>query len=629
MSVQVENLEKNMAKLTIEVAAEKVEDAIQAAYMKEKGKISVPGFRKGKVPRKMIEKMYGAVVFYEDAANTLIQENYAQAVEESGVDVVSRPTIEVVQIEAGKPFIFTAEVAVRPEVKLGKYKGVQVTKIDTTVSDEEVAAELEKERQKNSRTVTVTDRPIAEGDTAVIDFEGFVDGVAFEGGKGENHPLEIGSHSFIDTFEDQLVGKNAGDEVDVNVTFPEKYQAADLAGKPALFKVKIHEVKAKELPELNDEFAQDVSEFNTLEEYKEDLKKHLEVQKEDEAKRTKEDEAIQKIIDKYKGVQVTKIDTTVSDEEVAAELEKERQKNSRTVTVTDRPIAEGDTAVIDFEGFVDGVAFEGGKGENHPLEIGSHSFIDTFEDQLVGKNAGDEVDVNVTFPEKYQAADLAGKPALFKVKIHEVKAKELPELNDEFAQDVSEFNTLEEYKEDLKKHLEVQKEDEAKRTKEDEAIQKIIDKSTMEIPEAMIKTQCENMVNEFAQRLAQSGLSMEQYMQFSGLTLDKLEEQVRPEAETRIKSSLVLEQIAKDENIEVSEEEIDAEIEKMAKAYGMEADKLKEYMGDAEKESMKRDISVTKAVDLVMENVKERAKAKTKKEKEAEAEENAEENAEE
>ena len=312
--------------------------------------------------------------------------------------------------------------------------------------------------------------------------------------------------------------------------------------------------------------------------------------------------------------------------EVAAELEKERQKNSRTVTVTDRPIAEGDTAVIDFEGFVDGVAFEGGKGENHPLEIGSHSFIDTFEDQLVGKNAGDEVDVNVTFPEKYQATDLAGKPALFKVKIHEVKAKELPELNDEFAQDVSEFNTLEEYKEDLKKHLEVQKEDEAKRTKEDEAIQKIIDKSTMEIPEAMIKTQCENMVNEFAQRLAQSGLSMEQYMQFSGLTLDKLEEQVRPEAETRIKSSLVLEQIAKDENIEVSEEEIDAEIEKMAKAYGMEADKLKEYMGDAEKESMKRDISVTKAVDLVMENVKERAKAKTKKEKEAEAEENAEEN---
>ena len=439
MSVQVENLEKNMAKLTIEVAAEEVEKAIQAAYLKEKGKISMPGFRKGKVPRKMIEKMYGEAVFYEDAANTLIQENYPAAVEESGIDIVSRPTIDVVQIESGKPFIFTAEVAVRPEVKLGKYLGVQVTKIDTSVSDEEVEAAVEKERNNNARTVTVTDRPIANGDTAVIDFEGFVDGVAFEGGKGENHPLEIGSHSFIDTFEDQLVGKNAGDEVEVNVTFPEKYQAADLAGKPAMFKVKIHEVKCKELPELNDEFAQDVSEFDTLEEYKADVKKHLEVEK------------------------------------------------------------------------------------------------------------------------------------------------------------------------------------------EDEAIQKIIDKSTMEIPEAMIETQCENMVNEFAQRLAQSGLSMEQYMQFSGLTLDKLKEQVRPEAETRIKSSLVLEQIAKDEKIEITDEELDAEIEKMAAQYGMEADKLKEYIGDNEKESMKRDLAVTKAVDLIMENVKERAKAKSKKEKEAEEKEGTEE----
>ena len=297
-SVQVEKLEKNMAKLTVEVPAEEVEKALQAAYMKEKNKISIPGFRKGKVPRAMIEKMYGAAVFYEEAANILIQDNYAAAMEESKEDIVSRPTIDVVQIESGKPFIFTAEVAVRPEVTLGKYKGVQVTKIDTTVTDEEVEAALEKEQQKNSRTVTVTDRPVANGDTAVIDFEGFVDGVAFEGGKGENHPLEIGSHSFIDTFEDQLVGHNAGDEVEVNVTFPEKYQAADLAGKPAVFKVKINEIKAKELPELNDEFAQDVSEFNTLEEYKEDLKKHLEVQKEDEAKRTKEDEAIQKIIDK-------------------------------------------------------------------------------------------------------------------------------------------------------------------------------------------------------------------------------------------------------------------------------------------------------------------------------------------
>ena len=446
MSVQVENLEKNMAKLTIEVPAEEVEKALQAAYMKEKNKISVPGFRKGKVPRQMIEKMYGAGVFYEEAANILIQDNYAGAMEESGVDIVSRPTIEVTQIEAGKPFIFTAEVAVRPEVELGKYIGVQVTKIDTSVSDEEVAEALEKERSNNARTVSVTDRAVAEGDTAVIDFEGFVDGVAFEGGKGENHPLEIGSHSFIDTFEDQLVGKNAGDEVEVNVTFPAEYHAADLAGKPAVFKVKINEIKTKELPELNDEFAQDVSEFDTLEEYKADLKKNLETQKQNDAKRTKEDEAIGKIVDKSK----------------------------------------------------------------------------------------------------------------------------------------------------------------------------------MDIPEAMIKTQCENMINEFAQRIAQSGLSMEQYMQFSGLTIEKLEEQVRPEAETRIKSSLVLEQIAKEENIEVTEDDIKAEVEKMAKAYGMEADKLAEYLGEAEKASIKRDLAVTKAIDLIMDNVKERAKAKTKKEKEAEAAEKAE-----
>ena len=389
----------------------------------------------------MIEKMYGAEIFYEDAANELMQQTYPSAIDESGVDIVSRPTVDVVQIEKGKPFIYTAEVATRPEVTLGKYMGVTVTKIDTSVTEDEVEAELENQRNKNARTVTVTDRPVKEGDTAVIDFEGFVDGVAFAGGKGENHPLEIGSHSFIDTFEDQLVGKNAGDEVEVNVTFPEQYQAADLAGKPAVFKVKINEIKAKELPELNDEFAQDVA-----------------------------------------GV-----------------------------------------------------------------------------------------------------------------------------------------DTLAEYKEELKKNLTEKKENEAKKTKEDEAIQKIIDKSKMDLPKAMIDTQCETMVNEFAQRIAQSGLSMDQYLQFSGMTVDQLKEQVRPEAETRIKSSLVLEQIAKEENIEVSDEDINAEIEKMAKAYGMEADKLKEYMGDSEKESMKRDLAITKAVDLIMENVKERAKAKTKKEKETEA----------
>ena len=451
MSVQVEKLEKNMAKLTIEVSSEEFENAIAKAYKKNKNKISMPGFRKGKAPRAMIEKMYGKGIFYEDAANSIIPDAYADAAKESELEIVAQPEIDVTQIESGKPFIFTATVALKPEVTLGEYKGIEVEKKEVEVTDEEVEAEINKVRESNARMLDIDDRATQDGDTVLIDFDGYVDGKQFEGGKADDYSLVLGSHSFIDNFEEQLVGKNIGDDVEVNVTFPEQYQAEELAGKPAVFKVKIHEVKAKELPELDDEFAQDVSEFNTLEEYKEDLKKHLEVQKEDEAKRTKEDEAIQKIIDK----------------------------------------------------------------------------------------------------------------------------------------------------------------------------------STMEIPEAMIKTQCENMVNEFAQRLAQSGLSMEQYMQFSGLTLDKLEEQVRPEAETRIKSSLVLEQIAKDENIEVSEEEIDAEIEKMAKAYGMEADKLKEYMGDAEKESMKRDISVTKAVDLVMENVKERAKAKTKKEKEAEAEENAEENAEE
>lgn len=439
MSVQVENLEKNMAKLTIEVSADKVEKAIQAAYLKEKSKISLPGFRKGKVPRQMIEKMYGAAIFYEDAANRLIQENYGPAVDESGVDVVSRPTIDITQIEKGQPFIFTAEVAVKPEVKLGKYMGVTVAKIDTSVSDEEVDAAVEEERNHNARTVTVQDRAIQDGDTAVIDFEGFVDGVAFEGGKAENHSLVIGSHSFIDTFEEQLIGKNTGDETEVNVTFPDEYQAEELAGKPALFKVKIHEIKVKELPELDDEFAQDVSEFDTLAEYREDVRKKL-----------------------------------------------------------------GET-----------------------------------------------------------------------------------------------------------------KEEEARRTKEDEAIKKIVDKSSMEIPEAMIETQVEVMVEEFAQRISQQGLSFEQYMQFSGMTMAKMKEQVKPEALSRIQSSLVLEEIAKAEDIQVSDEDVAAEIEKMAKAYGMEAEKVSEFLGDAQKESMKKDISVQKAVKLVMENVKERAKAKPKKDKEA------------
>jgi len=427
MSVQVEKLEKNMAKLTIEVPAEEVEKALNAAYQKQKGSINVPGFRKGKVPRAMIEKMYGVGVFYEEAANILMQNSYPAAVEESGVEVVSRPTVDVVQIEKGKAFIYTAEVAVKPEVKLGKYTGVSVTKANTKVTAAEVKEALEAERNKNARTVTVT-----------------------------------------------------------------------------------------------------------------------------------------------------------------------------------RAIKNGDTANIDYEGFCGGEAFAGGKGEGHALEIGSHSFIDTFEDQLVGHKAGEEVEVNVTFPEQYHAPELAGKPALFKVKINEVTTKELPKLDDEFASDVSEFETLDEYKEDIKKQLEAKKAEEGKRAQEDEAIAAIVEKSEMDIPEAMIQTQCEDMVNEFAQRLAQSGLTMEQYMQFSGLTLDKLKEQVRPEAEKNIKTSLILEKIAKEENIEITEDEIEAEISRMAAQYGMEADKLKEYMGEAEKTSMKRDLAVMKAVDLIMANVEEK-----------------------
>lgn len=441
MSLQVEKLEHNMAKLTVEVAAEDVEKALQAAYLKQRKQINIPGFRKGKVPRQMIEKMYGPEVFYDEAANNMIPDAYAKAYDESELDIVSQPKIEVVQMEKGKPFIFTAEVATKPEVTLGDYKGLKVDKVSTRVTQKEVDEEIEKERERNARTIEVTDRAVQDKDEVTLDFEGFVDGVAFEGGKGENHPLEIGSGSFIPGFEEQLIGKNIGDDVDVNVTFPEEYHAEDLAGKEATFKVKIHEIKAKEIPELDDEFVQDVSEFDTVDEYKADVKAKLEEKKQNEIKRA------------------------------------------------------------------------------------------------------------------YQ----------------------------------------------------------------DEAIDKIVDKSTMELPDAMIDTQCENMINQFAQQMAQQGLSMDQYLQFSGLTIDQLKEQVRPDAITRIKSSLVLEQIAKEENIEITDEDVDAEIEKMAKMYNMEADKLKEYMGEDEKENMKQDLAVQKAVELITESVKPRAKAKTKKEKEAEA----------
>ncbi len=427
MSVQVEKLEKNMAKLTIEVSAEEFEKGIQAAYLKEKGKISLPGFRKGKAPRKMIEKMYGVGVFYEEAANNVMPMAYSNAAKESELEIVSNPDIDIVQIEAGKPFIFTATVAVKPEVTLGEYKGVEVKKADLTVTDEEIEAELKKEQEKNSRTVNVDDRAVENGDMIKLDFEGFVDGVAFDGGKGENYDLTIGSNSFIPGFEDQLVGAKIGEDVDVNVTFPEEYHAKDLAGKAAVFKCKVNAISVKELPELDDEFAQEVSEFDTLDEYKADVKKNLE----------------------------------------------------------------------------------------------------------------------------------------------EKKAAE------------------------------------AKTAKENEAVDKAVENAQMDIPDPMIDSQVEQMINDYARRLQSQGLSMEQYMQFTGTTMDALKEQVRPQALTQIKSRLVLEKIAEVEDIQISDEKLDEELAKMAESYKMELDKLKELMGDYEKDQMKKDMAVQEAVTLVAEAAKE------------------------
>ena len=296
MSLQVENMEKNMAKLTIEVSAEELEKAIQGAYLKQRNKISVPGFRKGKVPRQMIEKMYGVGIFYEDAANALIPTAYGKAYDECELDIVSQPKVEVVQLEKGKPFIFTAEVAVKPEVTLGEYKGLSVDKVSNRVTAKEIDAKLEEEQKKNARTVVVEDRAVQDGDEVVLDFEGFVDGVAFEGGKGENYPLTIGSGSFIPGFEEQLIGAEAEKEVEVNVTFPEEYHSEDLAGKAAVFKCTVHEIKAKELPELDDEFAAEVSEFDTLDAYKADIKAKIKEQKIADGNRKKEDQAVEKAV---------------------------------------------------------------------------------------------------------------------------------------------------------------------------------------------------------------------------------------------------------------------------------------------------------------------------------------------
>ncbi len=423
MSLQVERLEKNMAKLTIEVPAEELEKALQNAYLKNRKQISVPGFRKGKVPRQMIEKMYGPEIFYDDAANALIPDAYAAAVDECELELVSRPAISIEKIAKGEPFVFTAEVAVKPGVTLGQYKGIEVEKEDTSATEEEIQAALNKEQESNSRTITVEDRAVQDGDMTVIDFEGFADGTAFEGGKGTDYPLTIGSGAFIPGFEEQLIGAEIGKEVEVNITFPEEYHAKDLAGKPAVFKCTVKEIKVKELPELDDEFAKDVSEFDTLEEYKADLKKKLEEKKAEEAKGRKEDAVIEKII-------------------------------------------EG---------------------------------------------------------------------------------------------------------------------------------------ASMEIPDAMVETQAEQLVDDFAQRLQMQGMSMDQYMQYTGAGMEAMIERMKPQAVKRIQSRLVLEAVAAAEQIEIGEDEIEEEIGRMAEAYKMEVEKVKEILGESEKENMKDDLAIRKAIDLVTE----------------------------
>lgn len=432
MSFTVENLEKNMAKLTIEVSAEDFEKALQKAYEKNKNKIAVNGFRKGKVPRAVIEKVYGAGVFYEDAANILIPEEYSKAAEESKLDIVSQPEIDVTQIEKGKSFIFTAEVALKPEVTLGEYLGVEIEKTDAKVTADDVKAELEKVREQNARLVDVTSRGVKDKDQAVIDFEGFVDGVPFEGGKGTDYPLTIGSHSFIDNFEEQLIGAKIGKEVEVNVTFPENYQAAELAGKPATFKVTVKAIKVKELPKLDDDFAKDVSEFDTLADYKADIKKNLTEKKKEEAKREKE-------------------------------------------------------------------------------------------------------------------------------------AK---------------------------------------------AVAKAVENASMDIPEGMIKLQVNNMVNEFAKRLQMQGLSIDQYIQYMGSNHQQFMESLKPEAITRIKNSLVLEAVVKAENITATEDDFEEEVKRMADMYKMEVDKVKEILGDNEKEQIMSDLAIQKAAELIASKAVEKAAPK-------------------
>ncbi len=426
MSLQVEKLEKNMAKLTVEVPAEQFDEALKTSYKKNKNRFNIPGFRKGKAPQALVEKMYGVEILYEDAVDEVINTTYTDAMDESGLDIVSRPEISVEQIEKGKALVYSALVAVKPEVTLGEYKGIEVERAKPEVTDADIEAELKKVQDQNSRLVSVEDRPVADGDQVVIDFDGYVDGEPFEGGKAESYPLTIGSHSFIDTFEDQLVGKGIGEETEVHVTFPENYHVADLAGKPAVFKVVVHEIKVKELPELDDEFAGEVSEFETMDEYKADIR---------------------------------------------AKLSETKQQQATT---------ENENNVVD----------------------------------------------------------------------------------------------------------------------------KVVANASMEIPEAMIEEQVTNTIDSYARRMQSQGLTMEQYMQFTGMTLERMKEDIRPQAEKRIRTRLVLEAVVAAENLEAPEETVEAEIKRMADNYKMEPDRAKELLGEEGLRRMKEDLAVQEAIDFLVAEAK-------------------------
>ncbi len=426
MSLQVEKLEKNTAKLTIEVPAEKFDAAIKNAYQKNRGRFNIPGFRKGKAPFEMIKKMYGAGVFFEDAANEVIDESYPDAEKESGLEIVSRPIVDVEQIEEGSNFIYTAVVALKPEVTLGEYKGIEVQKVKAEVTKEDVEAEINSVRNRNSRLITVEDRAIENGDVVTIDFDGYVEGKRFDGGKGDDYPLTIGSHTFIDTFEDQLIGKNTGDECEVNVTFPAEYHVEELKNKPALFKVKVKEIQKRELPEADDEFASEVSDFDTLEEYRKDVQE---------------------------------------------KLLKEKQKAAAT--------------------------------EN-----------------------------------------------------------------------------------------------------ENRVVEKVVENAAMEIPDQMVDEEVNGMLNDYARRLESQGISFKKYVEITGMTADKIGEQMKPQALKRIRTRLVLEAVVKAENITASEEAVEAQFDRMAETYKMEKDQIKNMFGEEQLKMMKEDLAVQEAVDFLVAEAK-------------------------